>query len=1037
MIDRIIDFALKHRLLAVFLIGLVCLWGLVVFVRMPKDIYPDLNAPLVNIITENPGMASEDVERLITFPLESLLSGAPGVTRVRSESTTGDAVVTVEFSWGTDIYKARQIVTSKLELITGRLPLGTSPPILGPVSSRMGEVFEFAVVGDEAVDPMELRSVADWTIRYQLQGVPGVSFVINLGGFVRQFQVFLKPEMLKNYGITIAEVKEAIEASNRNFSGGIIPLGAQEILIKGEGRIETLDHLSETVITSRNNVPVFVKDVADVRIGAKFRRESASHDGREAVNVTIEKQYGGDTLTAIANIKEALARIGRDLPEGIGIKAFYDQSVLILKSIQHVEVTILEGIVLIVLVMIFFMWNIRSSLIASLTIPFSILIALVIMDLFGVKLTVMSIGGLAIGIGKMANGSIIMVENIYRLLGEKCDRASPMAVVAEAAKDVGKYLFSASLIIILVFLPLLTLQGLEGAMFRPTAFAVAAALFGAMLLNITLQPILAATFLVKCRRFAKRDPVTEFLTSKYRTLLAKALEKKRLMLALFGALVVLAAVAFTFLGKEFVPPLDEGAILASTVMLPETSLEESVKMGTRVEKILLAVPEVVSVTRTTGTAEASEHVHPVCHSHYNIELLPREERKRGFREITQEMREKLADLPGLAVLFEQPIANKLAEMLTGTEGELSVKLFGPDLDVLNDKVEEIRGALEHVRGVADLQVEQTSGIPQLVLRLDRGRMALHGISVGQVADLIETALNGIEATDVYEADRVTSVLIRLPESYRGDEEAIRNLLVDAPGGQRIPLTDLADIRRDEGPQTIFRENLMRRKIILCNIEGRDIGGFVEEARAIIDAEVALPAGYHVTFGGQFESQQRALRHLTLLMALVILIIFVILFSSFGSIRQALLVILNIPSALVGGVVALIVVGETLNVSSTIGLIALFGICAQNDIILVAKINDLRRRGASLRDAVVEGAMVKFRPIFMTDMVMIVGLLPMALITTTGSELHRPLAVVYIGGFFFAIFLRLIMVPVLYETLMAWGGEGRGAGEGMDSAGGNG
>jgi cobalt-zinc-cadmium resistance protein CzcA len=1019
MIDRIIDFALEHRLLTVFLIGLACLWGLVVFVRMPKDIYPDLNAPLVNIITENPGMASEDVERLITFPLESLLSGAPGVTRVRSESTTGDSVVTVEFSWGTDIYKARQIVTSKLELITGRLPLGTSPPILGPVSSRIGEVFEFAVVGDEAVDPMELRSAADWTIRYQLQGVPGVSFVINLGGFVRQFQVFLKPEMLKNYGLTIAEVKEAIEASNRNFSGGIIPLGAQEILIKGEGRIETLDHLRDTVITSRDNVPVFVKDVADIRIGAKFRRESASHDGREAVNVTIEKQYGGDTLTAIRNIREALARISKDLPEGIGIKTFYDQSILILKSIQHVEVTILEGIVLIVLIMIFFMGNVRSSLIASLTIPFSILIALVIMDLFGVKLTVMSIGGLAIGIGKMANGSIIMVENIYRLLGEKCDRASPAAVVAEAAKDVGKYLFSASLIIILVFLPLLTLQGLEGAMFRPTAFAVAAALFGAMILNVTLQPILAATFLVNCRRFAKRDPVTEFLTSKYRTLLAKALEKKRLMLALFGALVVLAAVAFTFLGKEFVPPLDEGAILASTVMLPETSLEESVKMGTRVERILLAVPEVVSVTRTTGTAEASEHVHPVCHSHYNIEILPREERKRGFREITQEMREKLADLPGLAVLFEQPIANKLAEMLTGTEGELSVKLFGPDLDVLNDKVEEIRGALEHVRGVADLQVEQTSGIPQLVLRLDRGRMALHGISVGQVADLIETALNGIEATDVYETDRVTSVLIRLPESYRGDEAAVRNLLVDAPGGRRIPLADLADIRRDEGPQTIFRENLMRRKIILCNIEGRDIGGFVEEARAIIDAEVALPAGYHVTFGGQFESQQRALRHLTLLMALVILIIFVILFSSFGSIRQALLVIMNIPSALIGGVIALIVAGETLNVSSTIGLIALFGICAQNDIILVAKINDLRRRGASLRNAVVEGAMVKFRPIFMTDMVMIVGLLPMALITTTGSELHRPLAIVYIGGFFFAIFLRLIMVPVLYETLMAW------------------
>lgn len=1016
MIDRIIDFALKHRLLTVFLVALVCLWGVIVYFRMPKDIYPDLNAPLVKIITENPGMASEDVERLITFPLESLLSGAPRVTRVRSESTTGDSVVTVEFEWGTDIYMARQIVSSKLELITGRLPQGTTQPLLGPVSSRMGEVFEFAVIGDEGTDPMELRSIADWTIRYQLQGVPGVAFVINLGGFIRQFQVFLKPDMLKNYGITIAEVKEAIENSNRNFSGGVLVKGAQEVLIKGLGRLETMDHIRDTVITSRDNVPLFVKDVADVRVGSKFRREAASHNGQEAVYVTVEKQYGGDTLTAIANIRDSLSRIARGLPENVRIKPFYDQSLLIVKSISHVEVSILQGALLIVLVMIFFMWNLRSSLIASLTIPFSILIALVLMDLFGVALTVMSIGGLAIGIGKMANGSIIMVENIFRLLREKGGQTPVDEIVAEAAKDVGKFLFSASLIIILVFLPLLTLQGLEGAMFRPTAFAVAAALFGAMLLNITLQPILAAVFLAGRRIKETRDPVTDYLSSKYKVVMEGALRKKPLVLVIFAVLILAAAVGFSFLGKEFVPPLDEGSIMASTVMLPETSLEESVRIGTRIENIFLSFPEVISVSRTTGTAEASEHLHPVNHSHYNIELLPREKRRRGFREITQAMREELDRLPGVAYIFEQPIANKLAEMMTGTEGQLSVKLFGFDLAVLNEKIEEIRNVLDDVRGAADLQVEQTTGVPQLVIRLEREKLGRFGIPVGEVADLIETALNGIEVTDVYEEDRVTSVLIRLPEEYRDDENAVRNLLVDAPGGQRIPLSDLADIRRDEGPQTIFRENLMRRKIVQCNVEGRDIGSFVGEAQERIDAAVDLPAGYYVTFGGQFESQQSALRHLTMLMILVILIIFVILFSSFGSVRQALLVIMNIPSALVGGVVGLLVAGETLNVSSTIGLIALFGICAQNDIILVAKINDLRRRGLSLREAVVEGALMKFRPIFMTDMVMIVGLLPMALITTTGSELHRPLAVVYIGGFFFAIFLRLIMVPVLYETM---------------------
>ena len=1012
MIDKVIDYALKHRLLTVLLILLISIWGVIAYTRMPKDIYPDLNAPVVTIITENPGMAAEDVERLITFPLESLLSGAPHVTRVRSESATGDSVVTVEFEWGMDIYLARQIVSSKLELISGRLPVGTTEPILGPVSSRMGEVFEFVVVGDEA-DPMELRSVADWTIRYRLQGVPGVSFIVNLGGFIKQFQVFLKPDMLKNYNITIGEVQEAIEKNNRNFSGGIIINRSQELLVKGMGRVETLDHLRNTVVASRNNVPVFVKDVADVRIGGKFRRGAASHNGKEAVCVTVEKQYGGDTLTAIDNIKTTLAKISRDLPESIHIKPFYDQSVLILKSLNHVQISILEGAVLIIVVMILFMGNLRSSLIASLTIPFSVLIAIVLMDLFDVKLTVMSIGGLAIGIGKIANGSIIMVENIFRVLQEKRGQASTWELTSEAAKEVGKYLFSANLIIILVFLPLLTLEDIEGAMFRPTAFAVAAALFGSLVLNLTLQPILASVFLNQKERKARGLSVA--LAGFYRFLLQGAFRYKGVILVIFAALILGAGYAYTFLGKEFVPPLDEGAILASTIMLPETSLEESVKIGKQIEEMMLSFPEVVSVSRTTGTAEASEHVHPVNHSHYNIELLPREERDRGFDEITQAMRVELDKIPGVGYIFEQPIANKLAEMLTGAEGQLSVKLFGPDLEILNEKVEEVRNVMTDIDGVADLQIEQTTGIPQLVIRLNREKLSRFGISVGSVADLIETALNGIEATDVYESDRVTSVLIRLPEQYRNEKDAIGNLLIDSPRGERIPLSELAEIYKSQGPQTIYRENLQRRKIILCNVAGRDIGSFVEEASRKIEQTVQLPPGYSVSFGGQYESQQRALKHLTVVMLVVLLIMFVILFSSFGSVWQASLVIMNIPSTLIGGILGLLIAGQSMNVSSTIGLIALFGICAQNDIILIARINDLRKRGVALKEAVINGAVTKFRPIFITDIVMIVGVLPLALVEATGAELHRPLAVVYIGGFFFAILLRLFVVPLLYES----------------------
>jgi len=1013
MINRLIDFAIKHRLLTVFIILLVSILGVVAYFQLPKDIYPDLNAPLVNIITNNPGMASEDVERLITFPIESLMAGAPDITRVRSESTTGNSLVTVEFNWGTDIYKARQVISSKLELVSGRLPVGTTPPILGPVSSRMGEIFEFVVTG-EGVSPMELRSAADWIIRQRLQGLPGISYIINLGGEIKQYQVLLKPEMLHNYKLTIDDVRQAIEMSNRNFSGGILRQGKEEILIRGLGQIQGADDIRQTVVASRRNVPIYLRDVAEVNTGSKFRREDASHNGQEAVYVTVEKQYGSDTLKAIENIKDGLNKITRDLPEQIKTKPVYDQSTLITKSISHLELSIVEGIILIVLVMILFMGDLRSALIASLTIPFAILIALVAMQIFGINLTVMSIGGLAIGIGKMANGSIILIENILRLLKEKKGQVSKLEIISEAAKDVGPHLFSACLIIILVFVPMLTLQGLEGAMFRPTAFAVAASLFGAMILNLTLQPALATKFVQLPEKTHQRKQLTDWIKDKYALLLERVLDKKTPFLIIFLVLILIAAIAYTRLGKDFAPPLDEGSIIVSTTMLPETSLEESAQFGQKLERLFLTFPEVVSVSRTTGSAESSEHLHPVNHSHFLLELLPKEKRRRGYKELSQAMRVELEKYPGLSFIIEQPIANKLAEMTTGAEGQLSVKLFGTDLNVLNEKIEAIRNIMADISGAADVHVEQTRGIPQLIIKPNREKLARFELSMDQVAGVVETAFNGLEVTDVYEPDRITSLLIRLPEKYRQDEEAIKNLLIDTPDGQKIPLISLAEIERDEGPQTIFRESMMRRKIVVCNVVKRDIAGFVEEARRLIEKQVDLPQGYFITFGGQYENQQHAMKHLSLLMGLVLLIIFVILFSSFGSIWQALLIILDIPSTLVGAILGLLVAGQSLNVSSTIGLIALFGICAQNDIILVGKTNDYIKQGLPLRQAVLEGAITKFRPIFITDVVMIVSVLPLALIKTTGSELHQPLAVVYIGGFFFAILLRLFIVPILYE-----------------------
>ena len=1016
MIGAIIDLALRHRLLVLLLTVLVSLVGVIAYDRLPKDIYPDLNAPLVNVITTCPGMAAEDAERLITIPLESLMSGTPHVTRVRSESTTGESVVTVEFDWGIDIYLARQIVTGKLEIVAEQLPEGASDPALGPVSSRMGEIFEVAVVG-EGVEPMELRSVADWTIRYRLLGVEGVSFVINLGGFVREYQVLLKPDKLHHYAVSIAEVKEAIEQSNRNFSGGIISKTNQEFLIKGLGRIESIDHIRNTVITSRDSIPVFVKDVADVKVGGKFRRGDAGFDGEEAVSVLIQKQYGGNTLSTIGNVKRFLAEVKRDIPEKISIVPYYDQSQLISSTLRHVEVSMLEGGVLVLLVILLFLGNLRASLIAALTIPLSVLLALVLMYFANVSLTVMALGGLAIGIGKMAAGSVIMVENIYKFYQTDDRDASALQLTSRGAKEVGPYLFSANLIIIVVFLPLLALEGIGGRMFRPTAFALIAALFGSLIMNITLKPVLMSVCFGKRARRRRENPFVAFATRVYVAVLEGSFRLGGKILVLLLAVAILAAawVCYQDLGSEFVPFLDEGSIMASTVMLPETSLEESVRIGKKVEEVFLSFPEVVHVCRTTGMAEATEHVHPVNHSHYMIQLQSREKRTRGYAELTEAMRSELDNIPGIVYIFEQPIANKMAEMLTGTEGQIAVKLFGPDLQELNKRVWEIRDVMSRIPGIADLQIEQTTGIPMILVELNREALARHGIKVGEVADLIETALNGVEATDVWEAERLTSVLLRLPPKYRQDAETIQDLLVDTPSGHQVPLSQIARIDKSEGPQTIFRENLMRRKIILCNVVGRDIGHFVREAREAIADDVSLPQGYFVTFGGQFESQQRTMKPLLWMMLVVALSVVVMLFASLGSLRQSFLLLLNIPMTVAGGIIALFLAGQTLNVSSVIGFIALFGIALQNGLILVAKINDLRKEGVELHEAVIQGAARRFRPILMTELILILGVLPLALGTSSGSEIHRPLAVVYIGGFVVAIFFEQIVLPILYEV----------------------
>jgi cobalt-zinc-cadmium resistance protein CzcA len=980
--------------------------------------YPDLNAPLVNIITENYGMPPEDVERLITFPLESALNGAPNVTRVRSESSLGISVVTVEFDWGTDIYLARQMVADRIQMVAGAMPAGTEGPMMGAISSRLGEIFEFVVENDRPTvseaDLLEIRSAADWLIRYRLQGVPGIALVVNMGGYLKQYQVLIDPSALLAHGISIGEVKEAIERSNRNFSGGILEKGTSEYIVQGLGRIQSMENIEKIVVANRKGIPLYLKDIAQIREGGAFRRGAATHDGKEAVLSTVEMQFRGDTLKTIAAIKKSLAEIKKTLPQAIKIVASYDQSILINKTLGNVVKAIVEGGILVTFVLILFLGSLSSAILVATSIPLSVLIAFLLMHFFGVSINVMSLGGLAIGVGKMANSSIIMVENIYLRLHEKGENAKE--AVLKAAQEVGPHIFSATAIIILVFLPLLTLEGIEGRMFSATAFAVAASLAGGLLLSLTFQPVLCS--LILKGRGLQRDWLIRQIKRIYLPLLKASLHHRVITVALPLLLLVATFALIPLLGTEFLPKMDEGSLLISSVILPGSSLQESDRIGVESEKILLGFPEVTSTYRRTGRAEASEHAHGINVSEIMVNLLPKEERKRPLAEMLREMRKELSKIPGTHFIFEQPVENKLTEMLTGLKGQLAIKIFGSDLQVLAQKAEEVRDVLSEVRGVADLQIEQLAGVPQAFIKIRQEQLARYGLRAENVSEVVETALNGVEVTDVLEAQKRIPIFLRFAPEYRSDLDAVRRILVDTPGGQRVPLEDLADTYIGKGPSTIARENVSRRVVIQCNVQDRDQGSFVAEAKEKIDNKVSLPPGYFITFGGQFESQQRAQRQLAVLFVAVFLLVLTLLFASFRSLKKALLVLLNVPFALVGGIIALLIARENLSVSSLVGFIALFGISVQNGIILVAHIQELRDQGMGLEEALLEGSSTRLRPILLTAIVTLLGVLPLAFGQFVGAELQRPMAIVYIGGLVLSCVFNVLVLPTLYQVFEA-------------------
>lgn len=1018
MIDRILAFSLTNRLLVVLLALAVLGGGVLALTRLPIDAFPDVSPTLVQVVTESPGLAPEEVEKLITYPVEVAMNGLPGVEQVKSLSAFGISQVSVYFRDNVDIYFARQLTLEKLQDAREQIPPGLGEPKLGAITTGLGQVYQYVVRGS-GEDQTELRTLQDWIVKYNLRTVPGVTDVLSFGGDVKQYQVRVDPRALLQYGVTLQAVRLAIGANNRNVGGGYIVRGPEEYLIRGIGLAEGLEDLASIIVADRNGTPVYVRNVAEVVLGPEVRRGAVTMNGKgEVATGIVLKRIYENTSQVITSVKSRVQEINRTLPSGVKVVPFYDQSELVTRAVGTVQEALLEGAVLIVVILFLFLGNVRSALIVTTMLPLSLLLAFILMQLFDFSANLMSLGGLAIAIGMMVDGGVVMVENVYRHLSESAhhpsERESRRHVILRSAREVGRPIVFAISIIILVFLPLFTLQGVEGKMFRPMAFAIAFAMLGSLVFSLTVIPMLCSYFLragseedTWIMRVVKRPyvPVLRWSIVNRKTVLVGALAALGISLALVP-----------FLGSEFVPVLEEGSILYRATLAPSAGLDEGIRIATQLEQMAKSFPEIEDVVSKTGRAEAGGDPEPVNNIEAIVTLTPEKSwaSGRSKAELVEAMEQTFAKVPGVGFNFSQPIANRVDELLSGVKAQLAISLYGDDLDELVSTANQIERVVSGIRGAADVQTEQVTGQPQLQIKINRASIARYGINVEDVQEAIETALGGEEAGQVFEGIRRFDITVRLQEPYRRDVDAIGSLLIPAPNGSaRVPLAQLADIRTVVGPKQISHDNGQRRIVIQLNVRGRDMGGFVAEAQQQIERKVRLPTGYFATWGGQFENQQRAMKRLALIVPLTIVLIFLLLFSSFGSLKQAALIILNVPFALIGGILGLLVSRQYLSVPASVGFIALFGVAVLNGVVLVSYINSLRQEGKSVADAVFQGTLLRLRPVLMTATVAILGLLPLLFSSGAGSEVQRPLAAVVVGGLLSSTVLTLLLLPTLY------------------------
>jgi cobalt-zinc-cadmium resistance protein CzcA len=1019
MIDKTIRTSFQAPLLTTLLVAAGAAIGTLWLQDLRRDVFPDLSAPVFNVIAQNAAMGAEELETAIAIPLEVELAGLPEVRRIRSNSQLGVAQVTVEFEPDADYYRSRQFVAERVAQAAGQLPEGTEPPLISSLTGRLNEIFEFTLEADAgAADLMTLRDLAEFDVKNRLLAVPGVAAVERLGGYLRQFQVQLDPERMSARRVSLDDVLHAVDQSNLNASGGVIAQGPIEWTVRATGRVKTIDDLRNTVVIVRGNVAVVLGDIADIREAAAVRRGIAHRLAGEVVSARVTKQFGADTVKVAEGVRQAIDDIRRGLPRGVQLRIVYDQSHLVTSALGGVGRAVLLGGVFVVLVILFLLGNVRAAFIVTLTIPLSIALAGLLLSPMNVGLNTMTLGGLAIAVGLLVDAAIIMVENILHRLAGAATRAERRRRAVAAAVEVARPIAFATLIVIVVFLPLFGMSGIEGRMYQPLAAAVIAAMVAALVLSVTIVPI-AAGFILRPTRAGSDDDVAllRWIKARYAPILEWCLRRPRIV-ALVTLVVAGPALALALLvGSDFMPQLDEGAFLLQTILPPEASLEEVDRLNHRVEDLLRQVPEVEDVVRRTGRAERTED--PMPHTLSDVLVTLKVARARDLAAIEDDMRERLENLPGIAVLFTTPLGMRIDEGLGGTPADISVRVFGPDLNELARLAEEAEHIMGAVSGLTDLRAEALTGLPQLQIAVDRQAAARVGLAPGDVIRAIRIGLVGQEGSQVWSGQRRFDLVVRLRDDRRNSLDAIRSLLIDGHDGTKVPLGQLAEITQTFGPASIRREAGTRRIAVEASVTGRDLGGAATEVRERLASQLKLPSGYFFDLAGRVESQARSSRALMTATAVALFGVFVLLNIALGSAVEASLILVTVPIAFVGGILALLISGETWNVSSLVGLIGLFGIAVQNSLVLVTQARGLERDGHTVVAAVREASIGRVRPKLMTAGTATLGLLPLLVLRLHGTEIERPLATVMIGGLVTSTLFTLFVLPVFYLQVHEW------------------